>query len=91
MSDKPLKEVRDFQASQKKKAWSDKTADLRYCFNGLELLVESGALATTSIYAIYSAQHNHMPHAGAVVLTVAGAVIALRAFVEFVKLLNRRG
>lgn len=68
-----------------------KTETLRYTVKGLALLLEATALGITSAYAIYSGWTDaKLPTWGADVLMVAGVCIALRAFVEFVKFLNRR-
>ena len=67
-----------------------KTEDLRYILNSIKDLVEALALGVTSGYAIYSGWYATLPKWGSVALLVAGSFIALRAFVEFVKFLNRR-
>ena len=83
-------EVKAKEAKKNSKAKS-KTADIRYCLKSLELLVEAAALAVVSGFAIYQGVSSDLPQWGQIVIVGAGSLIALRAFVEFVKFLNRRG
>lgn len=84
-------ELKEAHKEHGKEAFSKKTEPMRYALQGLEMLVEALAFAIASGYAIYSGWHNDLPKWGADVLLVAGALIAIRAFIEFVKVLNRRG
>lgn len=66
------------------------TETVRYTAKGLALLVEAIALGVTSGYAVFAGWNADLPKWGADTLMIAGAFIAIRAFVEFVKFLNRR-
>lgn len=90
-----LKSVAAEDAAHSKKQRKTKIegfmAEAKYCLDGLETLVLAVAFAVTSIWSIYSGQHFTMPTWGTWALTIAGAVIALEAFLQFAKLIRRKG
>lgn len=89
-TERPLDDVRNLHKTQKHDAFFDKTKTLRYTLEGLALLLEAAAMGVTAGFAIYSGWYANLPTWGSWALLIAGAFIAIRAFVEFVKFLNRR-
>lgn len=85
-----LKDIEKEANAKKPQTKKIKLEDIRYCIKSLELLVEATALAIVSGFAIYSGVQGDLPDWGRVIVVGAGSLIALRAFVEFVKFLNRR-
>lgn len=92
MGEKTLsQEIKQAQTAIRRDARTIRLEPVRYTVKGLGLLVEAAAMGITSGYTIYSGWHDRFPAWGSAALLTAGAFIAIRAFVEFVKFLNRRG
>lgn len=81
--------VADIKASRKFRA-SEAKSQVMYTCKSFCIFVEALALGITSGYAIYAGWYANLPTWGKDTLLIAGGFIAIRAFIEFVKFLNRR-